>query len=337
MRIDGGLGLGGNLSEAAQSAKDQEAAGYDGIWTAETSHDPFLPLLLAAEHTESIELGTSIAVAFARNPMTLANTAYDLQAYSGRFILGLGSQIKPHITKRFSMEWSKPAARMREMILAIRAIWDCWNNGTKLEFRGEFYTHTLMTPFFDPGPNPNGNPKIFLAGVGPLMTEVAGEVADGFICHGFTTEKFLREVTLPALERGRAKAGKTMEGFEIVGPSFVGTGNDQAEIDKAAAATRQQISFYGSTPAYRPVLDLHGWGGMQEELNKLSKQGAWEQMGAMIDEEVLNTFAVVGEPESIARELHQRYGDCVQRISFYAPYKSDPDRWKTVMTALKEA
>jgi probable F420-dependent oxidoreductase len=337
VRIDGGLGLGGNLSEAAQSAKDQEAAGYDGIWTAETSHDPFLPLLLAAEHTESIELGTSIAVAFARNPMTLANTAYDLQAYSGRFILGLGSQIKPHITKRFSMEWSKPAARMREMILAIRAIWDCWNNGTKLEFRGEFYTHTLMTPFFDPGPNPNGNPKIFLAGVGPLMTEVAGEVADGFICHGFTTEKFLREVTLPALERGRAKAGKTMEGFEIVGPSFVVTGNDQAEIDKAAAATRQQISFYGSTPAYRPVLDLHGWGGMQEELNKLSKQGAWEQMGAMIDEEVLNTFAVVGEPESIAPELHQRYGDCVQRISFYAPYKSDPDRWKTVMTALKEA
>lgn len=329
--------MGGQLGAAITAAKEHETAGYDGFWTAETSHDPFLPLLLAAEHTEHIELGTSIAVGFARSPMTLANTAYDLQAYSGRFILGLGSQIKPHITKRFSMEWSKPAARMREMILAIRAIWDCWNNDTKLDFRGEFYTHTLMTPFFNPGPNPNGDPKIFLAGVGPLMTEVAGEVADGFICHGFTTERFLREVTIPALEKGRAKAGKTMEGFEIVGPSFVVTGNDQQEIEKAATATRQQISFYGSTPAYRPVLDLHGWGGMQEDLNKLSKQGEWQKMGTLIDDEILNTFAVVGEPEAIAPELHRRYGDVVQRISFYAPYKADPDRWRTVMAALKDA
>ncbi|MGB5755784.1 MAG: LLM class F420-dependent oxidoreductase [Acidimicrobiales bacterium] len=337
MRVDGGFGMGGQLGAAITAAKEHETAGYDGFWTAETSHDPFLPLLLAAEHTEHIELGTSIAVGFARSPMTLANTAYDLQAYSGRFILGLGSQIKPHITKRFSMEWSKPAARMREMILAIRAIWDCWNNDTKLDFRGEFYTHTLMTPFFNPGPNPNGDPKIFLAGVGPLMTEVAGEVADGFICHGFTTERFLREVTIPALEKGRAKAGKTMEGFEIVGPSFVVTGNDQQEIEKAATATRQQISFYGSTPAYRPVLDLHGWGGMQEDLNKLSKQGEWQKMGTLIDDEILNTFAVVGEPEAIAPELHRRYGDVVQRISFYAPYKADPDRWRTVMAALKDA
>jgi probable F420-dependent oxidoreductase len=318
-------------------AKEQEAAGYDGLWTAETSHDPFLPLLLAAEHTESIELGTSIAVAFGRSPMTLANTAYDLQAYSGRFVLGLGSQIKPHITKRFSMPWSKPAARMRELVLAIRAIWDCWNNDTKLEFRGEFYTHTLMTPFFNPGPNPNGDPKIFLAGVGPLMTEVAGEVCDGFICHGFTTERFLREVTIPALERGRAKAGKTMEGFEIVGPSFVVTGNDEDEMAKAAAATRQQISFYGSTPAYRPVLDLHGWGGLQEDLNKLSKQGEWQQMGTLIDDEILNTFAVVGEPESLAPEIHTRFGDVIQRLSFYAPYQSDPERWRRVMAHLKAA
>ena len=335
MKVDGGFGMGGRLGDVAASAQEHEAAGYDGFWTAETSHDPFLPLLLAAEHTESIEIGTSIAVAFARSPMTLANTAYDLQAYSGRFVLGLGSQIKPHITKRFSMEWSKPAARMREMILAIRAIWESWNEGTRLNFRGDFYQHTLMTPFFDPGPNPNGDPKIFLAGVGPLMTEVAGEVADGFICHGFTTEKFLREVTIPALERGRAKAGKTMEGFEIVGPSFVVTGNTEDEIEKAGAATKQQISFYGSTPAYRPVLDLHGWGGIQDELNTLSKQGRWEEMGTIIDDEVLNTFAVVGEPESIAPELHNRFGDCIQRISFYAPYKADPDRWRKVMADLK--
>ncbi len=337
MRVDGGFGVGGDLSTAAAMAKEQEEAGYDGFWTAETSHDPFLPLLLAADSTNSIELGTSIAVAFARSPMTLANTAYDLQAYSGRFILGLGSQIKPHITKRFSMPWSKPAARMREMIMAIRAIWDSWNEETKLDFRGDFYTHTLMTPFFNPGPNPNGNPRIFLAGVGPLMTEAAGEAADGFICHGFTTEKFLREVTIPALERGRAKAGKTMDDFEISGPFFVVTGNDETEMQKSADATRQQIAFYASTPAYRPVLDLHGWGGLQEELNKLSKQGQWQEMGSLIDDEILNTFAVVGEPEAVAPEINQRFGDCVQRISFYAPYQSDPERWRTVMADLKAA
>ncbi len=336
MKVDGGIGF--DLSKAGKAAQEAEDAGYSGIWTAETSHDPFFPLLLAAEHTENIELGTSIAVAFARNPMLLANVGYDLQAYSGgRFILGLGSQIKPHIEKRFSMPWSHPAARMREMILAIRAIWECWDNGTKLDFRGEFYKHTLMTPFFNPGPNPNGHARIFLAGVGSMMTEVAGEVCDGFICHGFTTERYLREVTLPALERGRAKAGKTMDGFEIVGPSFVVTGTNEDELKAAAQGTRQQIAFYGSTPAYRPVLDLHGWGDLQDELNSLSKQGEWVKMGDLIDEEILTTFAVMGEPEQIAPELHRRYGDCIQRISFYAPYRSDPDRWRGVLEALKAA
>ncbi len=339
MKVDGGIGF--DLHKAGAQAKEAEAAGYSGVWTAETSHDPFFPLLIGAEHTETIELGTSIAVAFARNPMTLANTGWDLQAFSkGRFVLGLGSQIKPHITKRFSMEWSHPAARMREMILAIRAIWDTWENGTPLAFRGDFYTHTLMTPFFTPERAELagfGVPKIFLAGVGELMTEVAGEVCDGFICHGFTTERYLREVTLPALERGRAKAGKTMEGFEIVGPSFVVTGSTEAELTQAAAGTRQQIAFYGSTPSYRPVLELHGWGGLQDELNGLSKQGKWVEMGGLIDDEILNTFAVVGEPEQIAPELHQRYGDVIQRISFYAPYKSDPDRWAGVLAALKAA
>jgi probable F420-dependent oxidoreductase len=226
---------------------------------------------------------------------------------------------------------------MREFILAMRAIWDSWNNGTKLDFRGDFYTHTLMTPFFNPGPNPYGTAKIFLAGVGELMTEVAGETCDGFLCHGFTTERYLREVTLPALERGRAKAGKTMEGFEIVGPSFVVTGTNDDEMAKATAGTRQQIAFYGSTPAYRGVLDLHGWGGLQEDLNKLSKQGQWVEMGELIDDEMLNTFAVVGAPEDIATELHRRYGDVIKRISFYAPYRSDPERWKGVLSALSAA
>jgi len=337
MKVDGGIP--NQLDKAAAQAVELEQAGYSGAWTAETSHDPFLPLLLAAEHTETIELGTSIAVAFARSPMTLANTAWDLQAYShGRFILGLGSQIKPHISKRFSMPWSHPAPRMRELILAIRAIWDAWLTGDKLEFRGEFYTHTLMTPFFTPDAKDLdgfGVPRIFLAGVGALMTEVAGEVCDGFLCHGFTTERYLREVTIPALERGRAKARKTMDGFQIVGPSFVVTGNGDEELEAAATGTRQQIAFYGSTPAYRGVLELHGWGGLQEELNGLSKQGEWVQMGKLIDDEILNTFAVVGAPEQVGPELHRRYGDVVDRISFYAPYKSDPERWAKVLTDIK--
>jgi probable F420-dependent oxidoreductase len=337
MKVDGGIGS--NLATAGAQARELEEAGYSGAWTAETAHDPFFPLLMGAEHTSTLELGTSIAVAFARNPMTLANIGWDLQAYSqGRFILGLGSQIKPHITKRFSMEWSKPAARMREMILAMRAIWDTWQNGTPLAFRGEFYTHTLMTPFFTPDARELegfGPPRVYLAGVGELMTEVAGEVCDGFLCHGFTTERYLREVTIPALERGRAKAGKTMEGFEIVGPSFVVTGSNEEEMSAAATGTRQQIAFYGSTPAYRGVLELHGWGGLQDELNTLSKQGKWVEMGNLIDDDILNTFAVVGEPEKVAPELHKRYGDVIGRISFYAPYKSDPGRWLPVIDALK--
>ncbi len=334
MRIDGGVG--GNLSGAGAAAKVLEEQGYSGVWSIETSHDPFFPLLLASQSTERVELGTGIAVAFARNPMNLAQIAWDLQAASGgRFILGLGSQIKPHIEKRFSMPWSKPAARMREMILAIRAIWQSWEDGSKLDFRGDFYTHTLMTPFFDPGPNPHGNAKIFLAGVGELMTETAGEVCDGFLCHGFTTERYLREVTLPALERGAAKAGRTLADIEISGPSFVVTGTNDEEIAAARTGTKQQIAFYGSTPAYRPVLELHGWGDLQDDLNRMSKEGKWKEMGELITDDILEAFAVVAEPEGIAPELTKRYGDVVQRLSFYAPYASDPDRWAAVMRDLQ--
>jgi probable F420-dependent oxidoreductase len=306
------------------------------VFSAETSHDPFFPLLIAAMHTEKIDLATGIAVAFARNPMNLANIAWDLQAYSkGRFILGLGSQIKPHITKRFSMPWSHPAPRMREMIQAIRAIWASWNDGTKLDFEGEFYTHTLMTPFFNPGPNPYGDARIFLAAVGELMTEVAGETCDGILAHGFTTERYLREQTIPAIERGRAKAGKTMDGFEISMPAFVVTGTTEEAMAKSAKGTREQIAFYGSTPAYRPVLDLHGWGDLQPELNALSKQGKWVEMGDLIDDEILNTFAVVAEPSGLAPELKTRFGDVVTRLSFYAPYESDRDTWLPVVQALQ--
>ena len=334
MKIDGGMR--GGLDQATAAAAALERRGYDGVMTAETSHDPFLPLLLAAQDTRQLELSTAIAVAFARSPMTLAQTAWDLQAASqGRFILGLGSQIKPHITRRFSMPWSHPAARMREMILAIRAIWGCWSEGTKLDFRGEFYTHTLMTPFFNPGPNPYGDPRIYLAGVGELMTEVAGEVADGFICHGFTTRRFVDEVTLPALEKGRAKAGKTMDGFELSGPMFVVTGRDEAEMAAAAKGVRGQISFYGSTPAYRKVLELHGWGDLQDELNRLSKEGRWSEMGDLIDDDVLREFAVVAPLDEVAAALRDRWGDVLSRLSFYTPYESDDAQWDQVITDLK--
>jgi len=337
MKVDGGFGLSmGGLDGAGDLARDAEGAGYDGIWTAETSHDPFFPLLVAAQNTSTIELGTGIAVAFARSPMTLANQAYDLQAYSqGRFILGLGSQIQAHITKRFSMPWSRPAARMRELVLAMRAIWACWDEGEKLDFRGEFYTHTLMTPFFNPGKNPFGVPKVFLAAVGERMTETAGEVCDGIICHGFTTERYLKEVTIPALERGAKTGGKTLADVEISLPAFVVTGSTEEEMAVSAKGTREQIAFYGSTPAYRGVLELHGWGELQTELNSLSKQGKWKEMGNLITDDILHTFAVVAEPDGVADGIKARFGGAITRVSFYAPYKSDPDTWLPVVAGLK--
>ena len=274
---------------------------------------------------------TSIAVAFARTPMILANIGHDLNSASkGRFILGLGSQIRPHITKRFSMPWDAPAARMREFILAMRAIWANWHEGAPLEFTGKFYTHTLMTPFFTPTDTEFGPPRVFLAAVGPLMTEVAGEVADGIIVHAFTTEKYLRETTLPALERGFAKAGKTRADFEISYPVFVVTGRDEKELAEATTATRRQIAFYGSTPAYKPVLDSIGVGEMQGELNTMSKQGRWEEMGDLIDDGILENFAVVGEPSTIATQIQNRYGDLIDRTS--AAYANIPkdDRIKII-------
>lgn len=330
-----------DLKKAPARAKEAEDAGYDAIWTAETSHDPFFPLAMAAPATERITLGTSIAVAFARNPMLLANTGWDLNAVSdGRFVLGLGSQIKPHITKRFSMEWSKPAARMREMILATRAIWNTWETGDKLEFRGDFYTHTIMTPFFDPGPNPAGVPRVFLAGVGPLMTAVAGEVCDGFFAHPFTTPAFLAEVTIPALDAGREKSGKAALGidtddFEVALPAFVVTGTTEEEMAASAQAVKGQISFYGSTPAYRPVLDHHGWGDLQTELNAMSKRGEWTAMADLIDDDILNTFAVVAEPDGVAAELKLRFGSTVDRLSFNTMGSTDPELFAPIIAELK--
>ena len=333
MRVVGGLM--GELGQVPDRIRSLEEKGYDGAVTAEIASDPFFPLVLAAEHSERIDLMTSIAVAFARNPMTLANIGHDLNAWSkGRFVLGLGSQIKPHITRRFSMPWSHPAARMRELILAMRAIWDCWYEGASLDFRGDFYQHTLMTPMFTPTNTEHGAPRVALAAVGPLMTEVAGEVADGLIAHAFTTEQYLREVTLPALERGFEKAGRTRAGFDILCPVFVVTGDDEEAFAQSRSAVAQQVAFYGSTPAYRPVLEMHGWGDLQTELNRMSKQGKWVEMGGLIDDDILSAFAIVAEPGKVAGELAARYGGLVDSWLGTVP-SADPDVERQMLETLR--
>ncbi|MCV7154143.1 LLM class F420-dependent oxidoreductase [Mycolicibacterium pyrenivorans] len=303
------------LAKVPDGARTLERRGYDGCWTAEVSHDPFLPLTLAAEHTSTIELGTSIAVAFARNPMTMAQIGWDLQDYSrGRFILGLGSQIKPHIEKRFSMPWSKPVARMHEFVLAMREIWSCWREDTPLQFEGEFYTHKLMTPMFVPPPHPHGDPKVFVAAVGDRMTEMCGEVADGLLAHAFSTQRYVREVTLPTLSRGLERAGRLRGDVEVSSPLFVVTGRDEAEVRAAAAPTRKQIAFYASTPAYRKVLELHGWGDLQTELHRLSREGDWDTMGSLIDDTMLDEFAVVAPVDELVKKIRTRCQGLIDRI-----------------------
>ncbi|HEX5614118.1 MAG TPA: TIGR03617 family F420-dependent LLM class oxidoreductase, partial [Acidimicrobiia bacterium] len=292
MKVDGAL-VNVGLAQVAARARELESTGYDALYTFEGPHDPFFPLLLAAEHTERVELMTAIAIAFARNPMNLAQLGDDLQRAShGRFVLGLGTQVKPHIEKRFSMTWSSPVERMRELVTAVRAIWATWHDRVPLDFRGDHYRHTLMTPFFDPGPSEYGPPRVFLAGVGPRMTEMAGEMADGFIVHPFASEQSLRELTLPALARGRARSALADAAFEVALPALVATGTTDAELESAVQSVRAQLAFYGSTPAYKVVLDVHGWGDLQPELNRLSKEGRWDVMAGLFTDEMVDTFAV---------------------------------------------
>jgi probable F420-dependent oxidoreductase len=319
LKIDGSIP--NKLARVAAAASALEEAGYDGGWTAETSHDPFLPLILAAEHTSRLELGTNIAVALARNPMIVANIGWDLQAYSqGRFILGLGTQIQPHIEKRFSMPWSHPVRRMREFVAALHAIWSAWKDGTKLRFEGEFYTHKIMTPMFTPEPQPHPAPKVFVAAVGEAMTEMCGEVADGHLGHPMVSKRYLDEVTMPALERGMHRSGRDRNDFEVSCEVMVATGQDDAELAAAITATRKQITFYGSTPAYRRVLELHGWGDLHDELHRLSLNGEWDAMGSLIDDDMLGAFAVVGPVDKIAATLRSRCEGVVDRMLpiFYA-------------------
>ncbi len=336
MKVDGALEA-TKLLDVPRVAQQLEAFGYDGTFTFEGPHDPFFPLLLAAEHTERLTLTTAIAIAFARNPMTLAQLAYDLQlASNGRMELGLGTQIQPHITKRFSMPWSQPAARMREMVLAIRAIWASWHDGARLDFRGEFYTHTLMTPMFNPGPSPFGVPRILVAGVGPRMTEVAGEVADGFMVHPFTTPEFLRRVTLPAIERGLAAAGRSRADFEISLPAMVAVADTDEGLVRAREAFKTRIAFYGSTPAYRIVLETHGWGELQPELNRLTKANEWAAMPALVTDEIVDTFVVCARTDELAARLTERFGGLVDRLAVNPPKNIDASTWSQVVADIRE-
>jgi probable F420-dependent oxidoreductase len=340
MKVDTML-RGAGLAELAKEAREREAAGIDGLWSYEGPHDPFLPLMPVAEHTSRVAVGTAIAVAFARNPMTMAYVANDLQIHSeGRFLLGLGSQVKPHIERRFAMPWSHPARRMREYVQALRAIWAAWNTGERLAFRGEFYSHTLMTPFFSPPPSPYGPPAVYLAAVGDQMTRVAGEVCDGLLPHAFTTERYLREHTLPVLEEGLAGSGRTRADFTISFSGFAVSGTTEEEMAAAARGVREQIAFYGSTPAYRPVLDLHGWGELGVELNRLSRgtdADRWQRMGELIDDEVLTAFAVVAEPDRLGAAIQARFGGLADRFTFYAPYEHDDALFASATEELRRA
>ncbi|GAA0932443.1 LLM class F420-dependent oxidoreductase [Pseudonocardia zijingensis] len=328
-------------AELAAEAREREAAGIDGLWSYEGQHDPFLPLMPVAEHTSRVSVGTAIAVAFARNPMSTAYVANDLQLHSGgRFLLGLGSQVRPHIERRFGMPWSRPAPRMREYVQAMRAIWDAWATGERLAFRGEFYSHTLMTPFFSPGPNPYGPPAVHLAAVGDRMTHVAGEVCDGLLPHPFTTARYLREHTLPVLAEGLAAGGRSRDGFTVSFSGMVVTGRTEEEMAAAARGVREQIAFYGSTPAYRPVLDLHGWGELGAELNRLSRgtdDDRWQRMGELIDDEVLDVFAVVAEPDRLGAAILARFGGLVDRFTFYTPYEHDDALFAPATEELRRA
>jgi probable F420-dependent oxidoreductase len=332
MHIDVAADINFNPSQIEETVRLAESAGYDGLNLVETKHDAFLALALAARASETITLQSAVAVAFARNPMTVAALANDLHLVSrGRFQLGLGSQVRAHIEQRFSMPWSQPTARMEEFVTAIRAIWDRWNTGTPLKFRGTFYQHTLMTDFFDPGPNPFGTPPILLAAVGARMTEVVGRVADGYISHPFNTADYLREVTVPTLTQARG----SLDGFSMSVPVFAILGETPEERAKAAAASRRQLAFFASTPSYRPTLEHHGWGTLQDKLGAMAAEHAWTAMSDLIDDDILDAFTVYGDAAQVAEAIHDRFGGLATRISLFTPYQVAPEQALAVARYLR--
>lgn len=332
MKFDASIGFDTPLRQAPALARAAEALDFDALWMSETQHDPFLPLALVAEHTQRIQFGTAVAIAFARSPVVLAHTAWDLARQSnGRFVLGLGTQIRPHIERRFGMTWAPPVARLREFVMALRAVWDAWQRGTRLNFRGEHYKLTLMTPFFSPDPIEHPHIPIYLAGVGAPLCRLAGELADGFVVHPYHTPKYLAEVIRPAIAEGAKRAGRSMGDVALSSMVFVALNGAERE------AARAQISFYASTPSYRPVLDLHGWGATGEPLSALAARGKWDEMPRLISDEMLETLAVVGTWESVAGQIRARYAGLLDRVGFYRPFQPGVDeaRWQSVIAQIK--
>jgi probable F420-dependent oxidoreductase len=335
MKID--VQLSQSVIGAAARAQELEALGVDGVFSFENAHDLFFPLVAAAPAC-SLDLMTNVAIAFPRSPMHLANAAYDLQLLSeGRFRLGLGSQVRAHVEKRFGAQWGKPVAHMREWVLAIKAILEHWQHGTPLKFEGTYTRHTLMTPAFNPGPNPHGIAPILVGALGPKMNEMAAEVADGILVMPFNSGAHMSERTMPAIDRGLATAGRTRDDIEIIVAAIVGVGRNDEELEQARGV-RNLLAFYGSTPAYRPVLDVHGWGELQPELNRLSKQGGWATMGTLITDEMVDTIAVHGTPDQVAEEILRRFGAYSNRVCAYFPYyRAGDDLIGDLTAALKAA
>lgn len=328
--------LSSSVVDAAERARALESTGVDGVFTFENAHDVFFPLVAAAPVC-SLDLMTNVAMAFPRSPMHMAHAAYDLHLLSrGRFRLGLGSQVRAHVEKRYGARWGAPVAHMRESVQAVRAILRSWQDRTRLDFRGEYTTHTLSTPVFDPGPNPFGVPKVLVGALGPRMSAMAAEVADGVLVMPFNSDRHMRERTWPAIEAGLHDGGRTRGDVEIVAEVIVGVGRNDAELD-AARNVRGLLSFYGSTPAYRPVLDVEGWGDLQPELNALSKRGEWQTMASLVTDEMVGTLAVHGTPDAVAAEVVERYGDCDRICAYFPGYRAGDDLVADFVAAMREA
>ena len=337
MKIDTAV-LVADLREVPRLARHAEELGYDGLWTAEAGHDPYLPVAVAAAATERIALGTNIAVAFPRSPLVHAQIAWDLQAASrGRFILGLGTQVKGHNERRYSTPWTAPGPRLREMVQLIRHIWDVWQHGTKPGFQGKYYQFSLMTPFFSPAPLEWPNIPIYIAGVNPYICRLAGELCDGFQAHPFHSVKFLREAVLPNIEAGAAKAGRTRRDVTLATSAFVITGKDQDEMERMKAGVRQQIAFYASTRTYIAVLEAHGWGETCYRLNEKAAKGDWAGMASLITDEMLDVYAVQGTFEEVPALLRKKYDGVIDRLSFYSALRpgADDAEWRRVVAACR--
>jgi probable F420-dependent oxidoreductase len=325
----------GDPAEAAELSRKAEQFGFDCFWVNETKHDPFVQLAVAAVSTRRIGLGTSIALAFTRSPTTLAYTAWDLQALSsGRMILGLGSQVKGHIERRFGMKWDPPAPKMREEIQAIRSVWRAWQEGSKLAFDGKYFHLDLMSPFFSPGPIGRPEVPIYVAGVSPLMCRVAGEASDGLHVHPLHTAKYLREVVAPSLEEGLARSGRKRRDFVVAASVFAAVGDSAKEIGSVKELYREQISFYASTRNYRRVLDLHGWGDVGDRLRELSLKGEWAKMPAAVSDEILDEFVIEGSWEEIGKKIEAKYGSLVDRARLYLPFDGD-ERWRGLVRGFR--